>query len=181
MSSKVKIIFIVAIFLLSVLLVVLFIIPNLSASIRTNAAIEKERENNKAFNETLKELLLLRDRYYSLNAEYQKYSLQLPSENDISVFTDEIYDIAKYSNVAIYSIDYSEKTSATDEGKKKPEETIIKADIILQGSYYNIINFIKAIERAPRIVTIEDVIIQSTEDEYENLSAYITAQLYYKS
>ncbi len=180
MSSKVKIIFIVAIFLISVLLVVLFIIPNLSTSIKANTAIEKERENNKAFNETLKELLLLRDEYYSLNAEYQKYSLQLPSENDISVFTNEIYDIAKYSDVAIYSIDYSEKSSAADEKEKEPERTIIEADLILTGSYYNIINFIKTMERMPRIVTIEDIIIQSTESEYANLSAYITAQLYYE-
>jgi len=179
MNNKTKIIFIAAIFLVSALLVFLFIIPNLSTGIRTNAAIEKEREDNKAFNQTLEELLLIRDDYYALSAGYQKYSLQLPSENDISIFTNEIYDIANYSNVAIYSIDYSERLDVV-EGEKKPEKTIIEASLILQGSYYNIMNFIKTMERMPRIVIVEDIILQSAEDDYENLSVYITALLYYE-
>ena len=41
-------------------------------------------------------------------------------------------------------------------------------------------NFIKTIERMPRIVIIKDIIIQSNEDNPENLNAYITAELYYE-
>jgi len=179
MGYRIKILFIAIIFLASVALIVLFIIPNLSSSIKINAEIEKEREDNKAFNDELKNLLLVRDEYYALNAGYQKYSLQLPSENNISIFTNEIYDIAKYSNVVIYSIDYVD-IPVEVEKEKEPEFAIIEADLILAGPYYNIMNFIKTMERMPRIVIIEDIILQSTEDEYENLSAYITAQLYYK-
>ena len=64
--------------------------------------------------------------------------------------------------------------------EKEPEFAIIEADLILAGPYYNIMNFIKTIEKMPRIVIIKDIIIQSTEEDYEELDAYITVQLYNK-
>ena len=179
MGNNIKIILIVSIFILCVVLVFIFIVPNLSTSIGTNSAIVQEREDNKTFNETLGSLLLIRNDYYALSAEYQKYSLQLPSENNISIFTNEVYDIANFSNVVIYSIDYSDKPSVAEEEEKSGKATI-EANMILQGSYYDVMNFIKTIERMPRIVIIKDIVIQSNEDNPENLSAYITMELYYE-
>jgi len=179
MSNNIKIILIVSILILCVVLVFLFIVPNLSTSIGTNSAIAQEREDNKTFNEMLKSLLLTRNDYYALSAEYQKYSMQLPSENDISIFTNEVYDIANFSNVVIDSIDYSDKSSV-EEGEEESGKTTIEANLILQGSFYDVMNFIKTIERMPRIVIIKDIIIQFNEGDPENLSAYITAELYYE-
>ena len=179
MSNITKIIFIIIALIAIALLLILYIVPNLSESIKTSEAIRMERENNKALRERLGGLLSVRDEYNVLNAKYQKFSLELPSENDISIFTDEIYDIAKYANVGINSIDYTEKSSSV----KVEEETeilITEVSLVLEGSYYNILNFIRTMENIPRIVTIEDIILQSTEDEYERLSAYITAEIYYK-
>ena len=70
---------------------------------------------------------------------------------------------------------------AVDEEDEEKPETIIYANFVLEGSYFNIINFVRTIEKMPRIVVVEDVIIQSTTDEYERLSAYFTAKLYYIS
>lgn len=179
MSNNFKIILIVSIFLLSILLVFLFIVPNFSTSMATNTAIEKEKQDNKTFNETLKALISVRNEYYALSAEYQKYSLQLPSDNDISIFTNEVYDIANFSNVVIYSIDYSDKSNV-EEREGESGKITIETNLILEGSYYNIMNFIKTMERMPRIVIIRDIIIQSNEDDSDSLSAYITAELYYE-
>jgi len=179
MSNTIKIILMVVFFVINVLLIILLIIPNLSANAAASISIEMERENNKANISRLNELLLIRDEYNALNAEYQTYSMQLPSENDISVFTNEVYDIAKYSGVVINSINYTE--GAADEEDEEKPETIIYANFVLEGSYFNIINFVRTIEKMPRIVVVEDVIIQSTTDEYERLSAYFTAKLYYIS
>ncbi|MBU2562878.1 MAG: type 4a pilus biogenesis protein PilO [Actinobacteria bacterium] len=179
MSNITKIIFIIIALIAITLLLVLYIVPNLSARIETSKAIETEREDNKAFRERLGELLLVRDEYNALDAKYQKFSLELPSENDISIFTDEIYDIAKYVNVNINSIDYAEKVTSA-KVKEEPEILITEVTLVLEGSYYNILNFIQTMEKMPRIVTIEDIILQSTGDEYERLSAYITAEIYYK-
>ncbi|MBE3089401.1 MAG: type 4a pilus biogenesis protein PilO [Actinobacteria bacterium] len=179
MSNITKIIFILIALIAIALLLILYIVPNLSKSIETGKAIETEREDNKAFMERLGELLLERDEYNALNAKYQKFSLELPSENNTSIFTDEIYDIAKYANVNIISVDYAEKVTSL---KVKEESEILITEVILslEGSYYNILNFIRTMERMPRIVIIGDIILQSTGDEYERLSASIIAEIYYK-
>lgn len=179
MSNITKIIFILIALIAIALLLILYIVPNLSESIETGKAIETEREDNKAFMERLGELLLERDEYNALNAKYQKFSLELPSENNTSIFTDEIYDIAKYANVNIISVDYAEKVTSL-KVKEEPEILITEVTLALEGSYYNILNFIRTMEKMPRIVKIGDIILQSTGDEYERLSASIIAEIYYK-
>lgn len=179
MSNITKIIFILIALIAIALLLILYIVPNLSESIETGKAIETEREDNKAFMERLGELLLERDEYNALNAKYQKFSLELPSENNTSIFTNEIYDIAKYANVNIISVDYAEKVTSL-KVKEEPEILITEVTLALEGSYYNILNFIRTMEKMPRIVKIGDIILQSTGDEYERLSASIIAEIYYK-
>lgn len=179
MSNITKIIFILIALIAIALLLILYIVPNLSESIETGKAIETEREDNKAFMERLGELLLIRDEYNALNAKYQKFSLELPSENNTSIFTNEIYDIAKYANVNIISVDYAEKVTSL-KVKEEPEILITEVTLALEGSYYNILNFIRTMEKMPRIVKIGDIILQSTGDEYERLSASIIAEIYYK-
>jgi Tfp pilus assembly protein PilO len=58
---------------------------------------------------------------------------------------------------------------------------LIKANFSLEGSYYNIINFVRTIEKMPRIVIVEDFIIQSVVEEYESLNVFVTVKLYYIS
>jgi Tfp pilus assembly protein PilO len=179
MSNITKIIFILIALIAIALLIILYIVPNLSKSIETGKAIETEREDNKAFMERLGELLLERDEYNALNAKYQKFSLELPSENNTSIFTDEIYDIAKYANVNIISVDYAEKVTSL-KVKEEPEILITGVTLSLEGSYYNILNFIRTMEKMPRIVTIGDITLQPTGEDYESLSVSITAEIYYK-
>lgn len=178
MSNTIKIILIIVFFVINVLLVLLLIIPNLSANTVASMEIETERENNRSNINRLNQLILVRDEYNTLNAEYQTYSMQLPSENDISVFTNDIYDVAKFSGITINSVDYAEQ--ALGEEEESPER-LIKANFSLEGSYYNIINFVRTIEKMPRIVIVEDFIIQSVAEEYESLNAFVTVKLYYIS
>ena len=179
MSNTVKIILIIVFFVINVLLVLLLIIPNLSANTAASMAIETERENNGSNINRLNQLILVRDEYNTLNAEYQTYSMQLPSENDTSVFTNDIYDVAKFSGITINSVDYAEQALAEEE--EKSPERLIKANFSLEGSYYNIINFVRTIEKMPRIVIVEDFIIQSVVEEYESLNVFVTVKLYYIS
>jgi Tfp pilus assembly protein PilO len=179
MSNTVKIILIIVFFVINVLLVLLLVIPNLTANAAASIAIELERENHASNISRLNQLIQVRDEYNTLNAEYQTYSMQLPSENDISVFTNDIHDIAKYSGITINAIDYAEQ--AVGEKEEERPERLIKANFTLEGSYYNIINFIMTIEKMPRIVLVEDFVIQSVAEEYKNLNAFVTVKLYYIS
>lgn len=182
MSNTIKIILIIVFFVINVLLVLLLIIPNLSANTVASMEIETERENNRSNINRLNQLILVRDEYNTLNAEYQTYSMQLPSENDTSVFTNDIYDVAKFSGITINSVDYAEQAlGGEEEEEEESPERLIKANFSLEGSYYNIINFVRTIEKMPRIVIVEDFIIQSVAEEYESLNAFVTVKLYYIS
>ena len=179
MSNTVKIILMIVFFVINVLLVLLLVIPNLTTNAAASIAIDMERENHSSNINRLNQLILIRDEYNTLNAEYQTYTMQLPSENDISVFTNDIYDIAKLSGITINAIDYAEQAMGEEE-EKRPER-LIEANFTLEGSYYNIINFIMTIEKMPRIVIVEDFVIQSVAEEYKNLNAFVTVKLYYIS
>jgi Tfp pilus assembly protein PilO len=175
MSNVSKIILIIVFFIINVLLVVLLIIPNLTSSVQASALIGQEEEYYRSNMERLSDLGLLRDKYNVLSAEYEKYSMQIPSENDLSFFTNEIYEIAKYAGVVINSVDIVERESKDEKEKQQK----IDVDILLEGSYYDIINFIGTIEKMPRITVVEELVILSYEDEYEELNAHIIIKLYY--
>ena len=111
-----------------------------------------------------------------LNAEYQKYLLKFPEENNISVITNEFYDIAAYSGVEINSIDYAGESIDLEKENMKFNKTT--ADIIVIGSYYDVISFVNVIEKMPRIAKVISVMVQSTEDNYEYLSAHVRVEMY---
>lgn len=179
MTIRVKIIAIVAILVVIILLTVAFVVTNISTMIKNSNELGKEKENSVTLKSRLDELLAVRDKYNLLEAEYSKYLLQLPRENDMSIFTNEINDIAKYSDVNISSINYSEK-AASKEGEKLGL-SVIEASLIVEGSYYNIMNFLNTIEKMTRIVKVNNLVFQTTEDDYENINANINIEMYYKN
>ncbi len=176
MSFRIKIIITVAIFLVIVMLAVFVLVPNFTGSISNRAAIEAEKQNYRMLKSRLEETMLVQDEYYLFNAEYQKYLLKLPAENDISVITNELYDIAAFSNVEINSIDYSEKYVEIE--KEKMEFSKVIADVVMVGSYYDVVNFVNVVENMPRISKVLSVMIQSTDDNYESLNAFVKIEMY---
>lgn len=179
MNIRVKIIIILAILVVIILLGVFIVFPNIRTGIKNSSDIEKEKEENIALKNRLNELLVMRDEYHLLNAENQRYILQLPPENDISIFTNEIYDIARYSFVDIHSIGYSEKRPGREE--EKLGLSVIEASISLEGNYYNIMAFLNAMERMPRIVKVDNIIMQSSRENHEIINAYMNIKFYYRT
>ena len=179
MTVRVKIITIVAILIVIILLTVAFVVTNISTMIKNSNELRKEKENNATLKSRLDELLAVRDKYNLLEAEYSKYSLQVPQKNDMSIFTNEINDIAKYSDVNINSINYSEKAASKEEEKLGIDS--IEASLIVEGSYYNIMNFLNTMEKMTRIVKVNNLVLQTAEDDYENINANINIEMYYKN
>ncbi|MDD3819650.1 MAG: type 4a pilus biogenesis protein PilO [Actinomycetota bacterium] len=179
MTVRVKIITIVAILIVIILLTVAFVVTNISTMIKNSNELRKEKENSATLKSRLDELLAVRDKYNLLEAEYSKYSLQVPQKNDMSIFTNEINDIAKYSDVNINSINYSEKAASEEE--EKLGLASIEASLIVEGSYYNIMNFLNTMEKMTRIVKVNNLVLQTAEDDYENINANINIEMYYKN
>jgi Tfp pilus assembly protein PilO len=177
MTTRVKIIIIVAILVVIILLSVVLITTNVFAVSKNSEELEKEKENNAAIKSRLNELLIVRDEYNLLDAEYRKYSLQLPGENNMSIFTNEIYDIAGYSDINIKSINYSEK--AASKGEEKLGLSVVEANLTIEGSYYSIMNFLNTMERMTRIVKVDNFVLQAPEGDFENISGNIGIKMYY--
>ncbi|MCJ7665205.1 MAG: type 4a pilus biogenesis protein PilO, partial [Actinobacteria bacterium] len=56
----------------------------------------------------------------------------------------------------------------------------IAIDLVLRGTYYEILNYINTIEIMPRIIKVEDIVVQmSGSGDYKDLLAFIIARTYF--
>ena len=178
MRNIYKIIIIAVIFIISVFLLLLVIRPAIVRSGRHIASIAEEEERNTRLNSELDSYLEDRDDYYILNAEYQKLSMELPEKDDTLILTNELYDIAGYTGVEIDSLGFTEESIEEEELRNTPTKAIT-INMVLEGSYYETLNFINTIEIMPRIMKVEDIIMQSPTDDYDNLLTFVNARTYF--
>jgi len=181
MSNVQKIIFIVIIIIITIFLFIFMIRPALLSSLELAHKIEQEKGTKDSLGSRIDELVGVKNKYHTLNAEYQRLSMELPSSINISILNNEIYDIARYADVYMYSVDFKEVEIPEEEKKEGIDLSIIEIKLIAGGSYHQILNFLSTLEKIPRIIIIEDIVIQSTGEEegYSNLMAYITARSYF--
>ncbi len=178
MRNIYKIIIIAVVFIISVFLLLLVIRPALVRSGRHLASIAEEEERNSRLNSELDSYLEDRDEYYILNAEYQKLAMEFPEKDDTLILTNELYEIAGYTGIEINSISFSEVSIEEKELKNTPAKEI-SIDMIMEGSYYQTLNFINTIEIMPRIIIVEDINIQSPSNDYNDLVTFISARTYF--
>lgn len=180
MKNIYKIVVIAFIFVISVFLLIIVLRPALIRSGSHLVRITEEEQKNLELNAELDSYLSDKDQYYLLNAEYQKLIMELPDENDVTVLTNELYEIGKYTEVEINSLSFSDVGIAEEELRNTPAKEIA-IDLVFEGSYYAILNYINTIEIMPRIIKVENVIIQSPTGDHNNLLAFITAKTYFKN
>jgi Tfp pilus assembly protein PilO len=180
MRNIYKIVIIVFLFAASLFIALLIIRPALVNSGNHLISIGEEEEINKQLNAEFDSYIKEKDRYYLLNAEYQKLSMELPDSNDVPVLTDEFYEIARYTGIGINSLAFTESAAEEDDLAKIPVREIM-VDIVIEGSYYEILNFVNTIEIMPRIAKVENMIMQVPGADYDNLLTFITAKTYYKN
>jgi Tfp pilus assembly protein PilO len=178
MRNIYKIIIIAVVFIVSVFLLLVVIRPSLVRSSSHLVSIAEEEERNSGLNSELDSYLEDRDDYYILNAEYQKLVMELPEKDDTLILTNELYEIAGYTGIEINSISFSEVSIDEKELRNAPAKEI-SINIIMEGSYYQTLNFINTIEIMPRIIKVEDISIQSPSDDYNNLVTFLSARTYF--
>lgn len=180
MRNIYKIIVIVLVFIASIFLLLLVVRPALLRSGSHLIRITEEEERNDSLNTELDNYLEDRDDYYLLNAEYQRLAMELPDEDDILLLTNELYEIAQYTEVNISSLAFTESKIDEKDLLKTPVKEI-SMSLVLEGSYYQILNYINTIEIMPRIMKIEDIIMQAYSSDYDNLLTFVTAKTYFKN
>ena len=178
MKNLYKIIIIVAVFILSIFILLLIVRPVLMRSGSHIAQLTEEKAKNITLNSELDNYVSARDDYYLINAEYQKLNMELPEKSDLSILTNELYEIARYTNVEIENIAFEESKIGEEDLRKTPVKEI-KIDMVLQGSYYEILNCINTMEIMPRLIKVEDVAVQTSGGDHDNLLAFIIAKTYF--
>ena len=182
MSNIIKLIIVFLVFIAIVFVSIFFLVPNIAGNSEKANSVIEERQKNQNLKSELERLVQIREGYNELKATNEKLSLQLPPEDDLSIVTNELYEIARISGVDIDSINYMKITPDRSGDKKKTaKESIIifESNLNIKGSYYNILNFIHTLELMPRISIIEDIVLQAETADYENLDVLINFQSYY--
>ena len=104
--------------------------------------------------------------------------MELPDKDDTLILTNELYEIAKHTEVEINKLTFTEAKIEEDELKIIPTKEI-SIDIVLEGSYYEVLNYINTMEIMPRIIIVENIIIQGQPDDFENLLTFVNAKTYF--
>lgn len=180
MKNIYKILVIALIFVVSVFLLLLLVRPAFLRSSNHLIRITEEEERNSSLNSELDHYLEDRGTYYVLNAEYQKLAMELPDNDDTLILTNELYEIARYTEIGIMSLAFTESGINEDELMDVPLREI-NIELVLEGSYYQILNFINTIEIMPRIIKVENIIIQASETDFDKLLTFVTAKTYFKN
>jgi len=178
MKNLYKIIIIAVVFILSIFILLLIVRPVLTRSGSHIARVTEEKAKNITLNSELDNFITARDEYYLLNAEYQRLSMELPEKSDLSILTNELYEIARYTEVEIENLSFDETKIDEKELRKTPVKEI-KIDLVLKGSYYEILNYINTMEIMPRIIKVEDIVVQTSGSSYNDLLAFVIVRTYF--
>jgi Tfp pilus assembly protein PilO len=161
-------------------MLILILRPALIRSANHLVRISEEEQKYIELNAELDRYIEDKEQYYLLNAEYQKLIMEFPDEDDVLILTNELYDIGKFTEVEINSLSFTDVGIEEGELRNAPVKEI-GIDLVFEGSYYSILNFINTIEIMPRIMKVENVIIQSPANDYTKLLAFVTARTFFKN
>jgi Tfp pilus assembly protein PilO len=178
MKNLYKIIIIAVVFILSIFILILIVRPVLTRSGSHIARLTEEKAKNITLNSELDNYITARDDYYLINAEYQKLNMELPEKSDLSILTNELYEIARFTVVEIENLSFNEAKLNEEDLKTTPSKEIT-IDLILRGSYYEILNYINTMEIMPRLIKIEDVMAQTSGNENNDLLVFVIAKTYF--
>ena len=178
MKNLYKIIIITAVFIIAIFVILVFMRPSLIRNTELLDKISSEQGKNASINSEIKNYLTARENFYMVNAEYEKLSMELPIKNDLSILTNELYEVGKYTGIEIQSLTY-EEIGGESQTETNPVKQI-KVVLVISGTYYQVLNYINTIERVPRIIKIEDILVQVSGQDYENLVGYIKAKTFFE-
>jgi len=178
MSNIVKIIIVVFVLITIIATTIVFLVPGIRQATTRSIALQDQKI---AYNDLLADeerIKVLIDNSKVLEAKNEVLSMKLPYEHDISILTNELYEIAQISGVTINNIDHTKIDADTKEDEASPIN-IFETNLSIQGSYYDTLSFVYTLEIMPRVATLEKVTIEADSEDYELLSVYITFNSYY--
>lgn len=175
-----RIIIVVLIILAVTVCYLFFIRPVINKNIDLVNKISTERQKYNDLNGRIDTYLEIRNDYDTINARYQKFTIEFPFDSDTTVIANEIYDLVDYSEVELESINFEEIKAEGEENIEKDSSIgIIEIDILITGTFYQSLTFINSFDVLPRTIRVREITMESNPEDYEDISTYIRAETYY--
>ena len=174
MTNKTRIIIIIVLIILMVVTFFVLVRPAMQRNMNIYSEIEQQKETNSQLRSTVAQLVNSKEDFNILYARYQRYSVELPGQNNIQVLANELYSIAQFSEVELDSVNFNETTS------RDGDIGIIDISLILIGPYYNILVFVNTVESMPRITELESINLSYSADGYPEMAAAIIGKTFYQ-
>lgn len=182
---KTALIIIIVLAITAVLL--LWFLPASKESRRILKEIDEKSREKTTIEKEINDLLATRSDYFLLNALFEKYKTEVPLSDGITVLTDQIYEIGKYSGIKIQGVDFKEINETGTKNNEKNKIGIINVSITVNGSYYQVLTFLNTIEIMPRLIKVENISLnltrvfetESTDEDVLDLSALINFKTFY--
>lgn len=187
MKTIYRIAIIIIIILAIAAVMLLWFLPSYKDSRRISGEINDKSLEKAALEKEIKDLLDSRSDYFLLNALFDKYNTEIPLSDGITVLTDQIYEIGKYSGIKIQAVDFKEINESSTKKNEKNMIGAINVSITVNGSYYQVLTFLNTIEIMPRLIKVENISINlatafddetSSENDLD-LSALINFKTFY--
>ncbi len=119
MKTIYRIAIIIIIILAIAAVMLLWFLPSYKDSRRISGEINDKSLEKAALEKEIKDLLDSRSDYFLLNALFDKYNTEIPLSDGITVLTDQIYEIGKYSGIKIQAVDFKEINESSTKKMKR--------------------------------------------------------------
>ena len=178
MKKFYKIAIIIVLVLIIAVLFVFLTLPIYNSNAKLISQIMQNSQLKITYENNIKSLLKSKSNFYMYNALFDKYNTQIPLNGNISILTDQIYELEKYSGVKIKAISFKDLDIKNKSNKPNEEDVIgnVIIDLNANGTYYQILTFINALEIMPRFIKIEAISLKTlnvtneSSTEYNNLN-----------
>jgi len=182
-----KVVLIVILIIAITAVLLLWFLPSYKENKRALSELSNKSQEKTALEKEITDLLNSRSNYILLNALFEKYNTEVPLSDSITVLTDQIYEIGKYSGIKIQSVDFKEINENSIKKNEKNIIGIINVSVTVNGSYYQVLTFLNTIEIMPRLIKVENISLNlsgifeddSNKENELGLSALINFKTFY--
>ncbi len=164
-----KIVTITILVILIAAILFLWFIPSFKANRKISKEICEGTQEKVTLEREINTLTEQKANYFLLNALFEKYNTALPLTDNTSVLIDQLYEIGKYSGIKIQFVDFNEASETDSEINEANPVGVIGVNIMITGSYYQILTFLNTVEIMPRFIKVENISLNlSNTNDAEN-------------
>ncbi len=155
--------------------------PTLTTIASLQKAIEEQTATKQKISEKIEALKLAKNNYLAINNQTKdKIDRLVPNDTALPGLIDQVRSLAEVYDASLAGIQFETLTLDGKPAKlvAKPSQKEIPFSLSVRGSYINLLQFVDALPKIDRVITIESINFRANEESDDLLMA-INAKAYY--